>query len=333
MKPSWIDVHSHFLPQQYLDAMTASGAADVDGFPLPHWSVEAHLDAMDRGGVTSCVLSISSPGIGFVRGAHALELARSINQTARDIIDRHPERFGAFAVLPLPDIDGALAEITHSLDVLELDGVGLLSNYDGKYLGEPCFEPLLSELDRRRATVFVHPTAPPGFERLRLGLDVPAPAIEFMFDTTRMVVSLAGWGRLAQYPNLRLIVPHGGGTVPYLCHRIAAFASRTVHQAPGIRSEDVLRQFRTLFFDTTFANSAPVLSMLSALVAPAQLLAGFDFPFMRAGNMGSSIGAHEAYPGFGPDQRRAISHGNALRLLPRLAARLGSAPASSPALR
>jgi predicted TIM-barrel fold metal-dependent hydrolase len=319
---TWIDVHSHFLPQAYRDAMQAHGVDTVDRFPLPDWSVESHLEAMDRGGVTCCVLSISSPGVSFVRGADARSLARAVNEAAAALIAQHPRRFGACAVLPLPDLDGALAEIEHGLDVLGLDGIGLLSNYGGKYLGDPSFEPVWRELDRRRATVFVHPTAPPGFDRLGLDLGFPASAIEYMFDTTRTLASLVGWGRLGQLPNLRLILPHGGGTIPYLWRRMSLFLAGTGHQPAGTKPRDLIEQVRTLHFDTTLANSEPVLAMLRSLVPPSQLLTGCDFPFMLARNMESTVGALGAYAGFDDEERRAIANGNARRLFPRLAARL-----------
>jgi predicted TIM-barrel fold metal-dependent hydrolase len=320
----WIDVHSHFLPEPYLRAMAASGLQDVDGFPLPRWSVDSHLEAMDAAGVQSCLLSISSPGIGFERGAGARDLARSINQAARDIVQSHPRRFGAFAVLPLPDVAGALSEIAHALDVLELDGIGLLSNYDGRYLGDPEFEPVFQEIDRRGATVFVHPTVPPGFDGLKLGLDLPGSAIEYMFDTTRMVASMIGWGRLAQCARMRLIAPHGGGTLPYLWPRIRVFLARLGRQPAGTDGRRVEELVRTLYFDVTFANTAPVLATLRSLVPASQLLAGFDFPFMPAANMSATIRAVGSYAGFSDEERSAVAGDNAKALFPRLMARLAA---------
>jgi 6-methylsalicylate decarboxylase len=320
--PVWIDVHSHFLPEPYVRAMEASGIRNVDGFPLPRWTVESHLEAMDAGGVQSCVVSISSPGLAFQRGAAARDLARSINEAARDIVRSHPRRFGAFAVLPLPDVAGALSEIAYALDTLELDGIGLLSNYDGRYLGDPEFAPVFEEIDRRGVTVFVHPTVPPGFDGLRLGLDLPGPAIEYMFDTTRMVASMVGWGRLAQCSHLRLIAPHGGGTVPYLWQRIRVFLARLGNQPAGTDHRQLGELMRRLYFDVTFANAAPVLTLLRSLVPPTQILAGFDFPFMPAPNMAATIRAVGSYAGWSDEERSLVAGDNAKRLFPRLAARL-----------
>jgi predicted TIM-barrel fold metal-dependent hydrolase len=168
-----IDVHSHFLPPDYLAALSEAGIRDVDGYPLPEWSVDAALETMDGNGVGSSILSISSPGLSFVGGDTAHEPA---NENARALIEAHPDRFGAFALLPLPDIDASLREVSYALDTLGFDGVGVLTNYAGAYLGDRRFAPLFDELQRREAVVFIHPTQPPGFARLSLGL--PAPVLE-----------------------------------------------------------------------------------------------------------------------------------------------------------
>jgi len=123
-----IDVHSHFLPPDYLAAMRNAGIRDVDGYPLPQWTVDLSLAAMDQNGIGAAVLSVSSPALGFVDGDAARELARSANESARALITAHPDRFGAFALLPLPDVDASLREIAHALDTLGLDGVGVLTN-------------------------------------------------------------------------------------------------------------------------------------------------------------------------------------------------------------
>ncbi len=315
-----VDVHSHFLPAEYLAAMQRAGVTDVDGFPLPSWNVEAHLEAMDRYGVAMSLLSISSPGLRFVQGETARRLARSVNQTARGIIDEHPQRFGAFALLPLPDVDGALAEIQYALDVLKLDGVGLYSNYDGVYLGTPQFRKVFEELNQRRAVVFIHPTQPPGFSRL--SVELPAPAIEFPFDSTRMVASLIGSGTLGRCPDLRVIVPHGGGTIPFLAPRMAHFVGMTPHQPAGTGLKEMMAHIQSLFFDLAAATHPGALQALCALVPPTQLLSGFDFPFMPAPSMGSAIAEMNTTKLFSAQDRTAIASGNAFGLLPRLAVRL-----------
>jgi predicted TIM-barrel fold metal-dependent hydrolase len=244
-----IDVHSHFLPPDYLAAMRNAGIRDVDGYPLPQWTVESGLAAMDQNGIGAAVLSVSSPALGFVDGDAARELARSVSESARALITAHPDRFGAFALLPLPDVDASLREIAHALDTLGLDGVGVLTNYAGAYLGDRRFAPLFDELQRRKAVVFIHPTQPPGFAGLSLGL--PAPVLEYPFDSTRAINSLILSGTLSRCPDVRFIVSHGGGTIPYLAPRFAPFMAAKPGEPPdllGPGSKEIMGMLRRLYF-------------------------------------------------------------------------------------
>jgi predicted TIM-barrel fold metal-dependent hydrolase len=190
-----IDVHSYFLTPDYLAALSKTGIRDVDGYPLSEWSVDARSHGPN--GVRSSILSISSPGLSFVGGGAARELARSANENARALIEAHPDRFGAFALLPLSNIDASLDEISYALDALGLDSVGVLTNA-GAYLGDRHFAALFNELHHRKAVVFIHPTKPPGFAGLSLGL--PAPVLEYPFDSMRAINSLILSGTLSRCP-------------------------------------------------------------------------------------------------------------------------------------
>ena len=181
--PGLIDIHAHFLTNDYLAAMRSAGIDTVDGFPLPDWSAQSALTLMDQWGIETQILSISAPGIDFVRADAARSLARDINEELADIVARHRGRFGGFGILPLPDIDAALREAEHGLDKLHFAGIGLYTNIGGIYPGDRRLDPLFEELNRRKAVVYVHPVAPPGFDMARLGF--PAPTIEYPFDTTR----------------------------------------------------------------------------------------------------------------------------------------------------
>jgi predicted TIM-barrel fold metal-dependent hydrolase len=315
-----IDVHTHLITQDYLAAMHGAGISDIGGFPIPDWSVQTALGAMDDHGIAASLLSISAPGIDFVSDEASRRLARSVNEEPAAIVQRHPTRFGALAILPLPDIEAALVELDHAVGPLALDGVVLFSNIQGIYLGHPRFASLFDELERRRATVLVHPMPPSGFDPNVLGY--PAPSVEYMFDSTRMVMSLIGSGTLRRCPHVRIIVPHGGGTVPYLAIRIARHIARFSGIEPPVSPEEVLGALATLYYDLTSATHLTALDGLLRIAAPDHLIFGSDFPFLSAGLIPEAKANIATYPGFDTAARAAIACDTALALFPALAARM-----------
>jgi predicted TIM-barrel fold metal-dependent hydrolase len=314
-----IDVHSHVLPEVYLDALQAAGIKNIDGFPTPDWSLEAHLKMMNGHDIQACVLSLSAPGLDFALPDLAMNLARTINIQFAEIIRDHPTRFGAFALLPLPNVEASLQEIAYALDVLKLDGVGLFTNYEGVYLGDPKFAPVLDELHRRKAVVFVHPVKPPCSDKLTLGY--PAPMLEYPFDTTRMVLSLLDTDTLDRCNHIRFIICHGGGALPLLIHRIAPLmsAKRGGNKLSTlINIMTVERKTRSLFFDLTAATSDAYLGLLREVYEPSQLLMGFDFPFMPPISINPAKKAVAAFDKFSSREIASIDQGNASELFPRL---------------
>jgi predicted TIM-barrel fold metal-dependent hydrolase len=204
-----IDVHAHYLPHSYRAALLAAGHDQPDGFPhVPDWSVEEHVAAMDRLGTATSLLSISSPGVYFGDETAARDLAREMNEIGRRAVVDHPGRFGQFASLPLPDVDAAMAEIAYCCDHLDVDGFALLTNVGGTYLGDPSWEPVFHELNRRAARVFIHPTSPACWQHTSFGR--PRPMLEFLFDTTRAVVDLVLKGAIARPTDIEFIIPHAG---------------------------------------------------------------------------------------------------------------------------
>src|SRR5215467_13524935 len=212
MEPSRIDIHHHILPAFYRTVLSDLGITVSGGRPIPEWDLENTLALMDRHAIATAITSISEPGIYFGDETFAKDLARRCNEFSAQLIHDYPQRFGAFAILPLPDIDAALRELEYALDTLKLDGVVLLSSVDGRYLGDPLFDELFSELNRRKAVVFLHPTVPAINSALKL--DLPPFLIEFVFDTTRAVTNLLYSGTLDRCPEIHFIVAHAGGTVP-----------------------------------------------------------------------------------------------------------------------
>ena len=305
---TFIDVHSHFLPDFYVEAMRGAGIHDVDGWPVPRWSAQDALNMMKDNDIAAQVLSLSSPGITFAKGQQARDLARSLNCFLAQTIEEHAPRFGGFAVVPLPDIEASLDEIGYALDTLKLDGVGLLTNYDGIYLGDPLLDPVFAELNRRNAVVFVHPTQPPNFKPLSVGL--PAPILEYPFDTTRMVKNLVKSGTLRKYPDIRIIAAHGGGTIPYLFPRIVT--------GTGLNTAD---DYSRLYYDMTATTAPPQTQALRSVASPDRMLIGFDFPFMDVKTVKPIIaGLHLS--NFSSSRIFDIQRGTAQRLFPRIAASL-----------
>ncbi len=223
MTTSTIDVHTHIISKTYIDAIKKAGITESEiGFPMDPWDASKRLAEMDQYGLQAQVLSVSSPGLRFWKSKEAAELARVLNQELAGLMKLYPSRFGAWATVPLPDVEAALAEIAWCLDEAHMDGVCLMTNYDGKYLGDPAFARVMNELNRRKAVVFVHPTESVCIHQLNLGY--PAPLVEYPFESTRMVVSLLDTDTITRCPDIRFIVSHGGGTLPIVTDRMAEIA-------------------------------------------------------------------------------------------------------------
>jgi 6-methylsalicylate decarboxylase len=306
------------IPDYYLAAMKAAGVHDVEGWQLPAWSAPAHLAIMDRNAISTSLLSISAPGVSFVQGQAARELARRVNEGSAELVAKYPGRFGAFAILTLPDIDGALREMEYALDVLKLDGVGLLTNVQGTYLGDPKFDALFAEADRREAVVYTHPVAPLHFEDISLGFS--GSTIEYPFDTTRMILKLAASGTLRRYTKMKLIASHGGGTVPYLAERMSNLISFFDRAVPKVSPQEVITQLKSVYYDATAVANDVSLGAYTRFVPSERRLYGSDTPFMPEVTIATSLAALRGPTGLHGQELDALQSGNALRLFPRLAA-------------
>ena len=304
----YVDVHAHVLPDFYLAALKEAGLYDIDGWPFPDWSIETTLQAMDSHKIMTQVLSLSSPGVNFLSGQKAAQLARRLNEFQAKLVEDHAPRFGSLAVLPLPDVEASLAEIAYAFDTLGMDGVGLLSNYHGLYLGDPEIDAVVAELNRRKAVLFVHPTEPPNFNTFNIGLS--APVQEFVFDSTRMAQNLVQTGTKAKYPDITIIVAHGGGTLPYTGQHLVKYAMGG--------KNDI---FNTFAFELTATTEPEQIRALMALADPTQCFMGFDHPFMKPDwwkPLQKTLEAYESAPGI----LRSIQNENAFRLFPKVKKRL-----------
>lgn len=317
LEPRRIDVHHHIVPTRYAAALARAGGIEAGGVPLPSWHAESAVEMMDRRGIESAVTSISCPGVHLGNDAAARELARACNEVAAGLRVRFPGRFGAFACLPWPDVDGCLEELAYALDTLELDGVILLASAGGRYLGDPELLPLMVELDRRGAVVFVHPNVPPG--AAASGLPYPAAITEFPHDTTRAVTHLIYSGTLEQCPRIRFILAHAGGTVPFLAWRLALLdrLPEFAEKAP----RGALHYLRSLYYDTAMSANRHTLAALLELVGPEQILFGSDYPFLPEVLVEESVEHLSKQASFDARSLAAIERENALSLLPGLGQR------------
>jgi 6-methylsalicylate decarboxylase len=317
-KPTLIDVHHHIVPKEYVEYLSKVGINSSLGRGFPEWDVMKDLEVMDQNGISTAIVSISAPGVYFKDNARPLEIARDLSRQMNDLcaelIRDHPGRFGAFATLPLPDVDAALKELSYALDVLKLDGVTLLSNYDGYYLGNQRFDPLLCELNRRKAVVFIHPCTPPGMEASHLGF--PEMMFDVCFDTTRTAYSLVLEGAVKKYPDIRFILAHAGGTVPYLAGRVkmaAAFGTRFKDAIPdGL--EFYLKKF---YYDTALSAFPYAFASLNALAGSSKIVFGTDYPFALPVAVSFTINGITGYAGFNAKDLLAIEKENVKNLLPR----------------
>jgi predicted TIM-barrel fold metal-dependent hydrolase len=321
-----IDVHQHFLPD-FFWRETNEGAHPIGGITPPPWIESTALAFMDEAGIDVAMLSISTPGVHVGDDARARSLARRCNEFAARLVQSRPDRFGSFAALPLPDVDGALEELSYALDVLTLDGVLLFSNVQGIYLGDPRLEPVFTELERRAATVFVHPNPSPDPVAHSLGL--PDSLIDFTADTTRAVAGMLYSNRFARTSNVKYIFSHAGGTIPYLAGRFGIVDEMRV--IPGADARRTAAEtFRGLYWDTALAFGDPVLHMLRSVVGLDHVMFGSDYPYFRRDLAVSGIAALKRTQALAPSEREAVLSANALTLFPRLADGSASPPGQSP---
>lgn len=323
-----IDLHQHFVPDRYRNALAAAGITRPDGMAgVPAWSDAEAIAMMDRLGIETAFVSISSPGVNFSGPELARELARQTNEDAAQLVARYPGRFGFFAVTPLPDVEAALSEITHAFDVLGADGIVFESNFKGTYLGDTMLEPVYAELDRRKAVIFIHPTSPhcqctkctpSGDQPADIALGYPRPMLEFMFETTRTVAHIILSGVLQRYPNIEIVVPHAGACLPVLAGRIEllkdAGGGRSSDQSP----QDIRAALRRLHFDVAGAPVPELLGTLLQIADRSNLHYGSDWPFTPTDACAHLLQKLIDTPLLDENERTAIMSDNARRIFGRL---------------
>jgi predicted TIM-barrel fold metal-dependent hydrolase len=295
---------------------------------LPAWSIDDALERMDRHGIAAAVISSPNAANELV-GQAGRDMSRRVNEAIAEMMVKHPTRFGGMATLPGRDIDGCLQEMEYALDVLKLDGVATSTSIDDVYLGEDVYDPWFQEMDRRGVTLFIHPTILSSFPNTSLGL---YPSVfEFMFDTTRMLANMVITGKKKRFSKMNMITTHAGGTMPFLVER---FQARVTTYGTGkgrekIPAEEVRRVLASFYYDLTSSTTNTQLFGLMELVPISQLLMGLDMPFAPDHSIGKAIERVSNYQGFTDADLDMIAHGNAARLYPQLARKLGIEPSPS----
>ncbi|HEY1302270.1 MAG TPA: amidohydrolase family protein [Vicinamibacterales bacterium] len=310
-----IDIHQHFASPSFLATLGAKNAvAPVPGFAAwKGYSPARAVEALDRVGIATAMLSITAPGVWFGDVQEARKLAREMNEyAAAKMVSDYKGRFGLFAVLPLPDVPGSLQELEYAFDTLKADGVGLLTSYGNAWLGDALFTPLLEELNRRKAVVYTHPTDAMCCQNM-----IPRVAnqmLEYPTDTTRTIVSLIVSEAATHYPDIRFIFSHAGGTITSIAGRLlgAEMTAENLTKSPAPNSR--LFHLRRFYYDTAGSANPVNMHALKTLVPTSQILFGTDAPFFD----GAPQVAGLQTAGFTPDELRGIERENTLRLVPRL---------------
>jgi 6-methylsalicylate decarboxylase len=308
-----IDTHHHIVPPGYRKALEKSGIDAPGGRATPDWTRETALQAMDALGVGTGIASVSTPATTFMpAAADAAALARDVNDHSADLAAGQPDRFGFFATVPMPHVDESVAEAVRALDTLNADGVVLLANHAGTYVGDAGQDDLFAALNERSAVVFIHPAELSG----PTVPGVPPWAVDFLLDTTRAAYLLVRNGIRSRYPDITFILSHAGGFVPYASHRMAM----AIFADTGRNLFEVLDELAGFYFDTALSSTPAALPALMAFAKPGHVTFGSDWPFatIEAGQYYAA--GLEAYLADDQCTLDAVNRTTALALFPRLAA-------------
>jgi aminocarboxymuconate-semialdehyde decarboxylase len=321
------DLHTHYYPPAYFERIERSGGdfsfgrsptgqriiryrgARFFGVTAPMTDVGKRLEDMDRVGIDTEVLSLSTPNVYFVEGKAQADVAHMVNDAYADLVAKHPGRFLGFASIPMDDPNAALVELRRAMDELRMQGIVLLSNIRGRALADPLYRPFFEEADRRRLCVFIHPMIPvaaDAFTEYVLG-----PLVGFPFDTTLAIAKLCYAGVFKHLPNIRWLVAHAGGAVPYLMERLDSgwrdFAECRVNidEPPSV-------YLKRLYYDTvTF--SPHNLRLLRDVVGADHMVMGSDYPHLL-GSIDRAVSSIAAMD-FTEGEKEQIYSGTALSIM------------------
>ncbi len=311
-----IDTHHHFYPPSYMKQQNEwEGARHIPPYAsVTNWTPANDAEGLEKNGIRTAVLSLAStPGLWFDAGAeNAAKTVRVCQDYAADMRRDYPGRYALFSPLSMMNTDVTLKEIEYVFDTLKADGINLQSNYGDKWLGDPAYKPILEELNRRKAVVYVHPLVAACCGRLSVGA-FPA-VIEVPHDTTRTVTSLLLSGSFARYRDIKWLFSHAGGTIPMLAGRIDAFYGKGP-KAKEIAPDGIFAELARQYYDTANATSAQSMAALLTLVPASHVTYGTDWPYFPLDQYKDlqKLGLPAA-------DLQAIESGTAMGLLPKLKA-------------
>jgi len=306
-----IDVHHHAILPAIQRLMRERGAP----FTLP-WSLDETWDVLATNDIDFALISNPIPGGFFDDASQAAAFNRSANEAVAEFVAEYPDRFGLLAALPMPYVDAALAEVEYAYTELKADGVVLIAHAGDSYLGDPLYDPLFAELNRRRSVVLVHPMVLPG----GTAANVPPVLADFLLDTTRGAINLVLAGALDRYPDISFVLAHGGGFLPYAASRVEALGAAFYGLERG-RVADALGRF---YYDVALTAWSGLPSLLRA-VSSDRILFGTDWCAAPADVVSTGVrNLDDGLSGLTDSIRADINRGNALRLFPGVAERLAS---------
>ena len=325
--PRIIDIHRHFISPAFLKVLNAKQGHKVDGFtnffPLGPWkdySPARDIETMDKQGLATSLVSTTSPGTWFGNRDETRGLAREMNEYGAKMASDYKGRFGLFALLPMPSVDDCLKEIEYAFDTLKADGVGLLTSYGNRYLGDPAFQPIFDELNRRKAVVYTHPIDAPCCQDISL-TGVTPTTLEFPTDTTRAILSFISAAPNAtspatRYADIRFIFSHGGGTLPAIIGRIGVGGPDDLgdNLAKPAVPNSRLYHLRRFYYDTAMSTNPVQIQALKTIAGSSQILFGTDYPFG-----GDAVKHRQGLEkcGLTGDELRGILRENTAKLLPQ----------------
>jgi len=305
-----IDVHQHYSSPAYFDLLVKHNAITVNNFR--NYTPQRNIDEMDKAGVTTAMLSPTAPAVWFGDAEEARKAARELNEyAAAKMVGDFKGRYGLFATLPMPDVEGTLKEIEYAYDTLKVDGVAFLTSYDNKWLGDKTFDPIFDELNRRNAVVYTHPLEAACCKNPLTG--VSAQTLEYPTDTTRIIMNLIVSNTATRCPNIKFIFSHAGGTLVSIAQRFLGNQVTADGLSKTVEPNTRLHHVRRFYYDTAGSANPIQIQSLKLLVPASQIVFGTDFPF---GNVGAHVSGMQAC-GLSQAELQGVFHDNAAKFLPK----------------